>query len=71
MNEIQFSTLSLLFIGVLLILSAWLDWHLALNPGKLIPRLFGAKGARIVYTALGLTLAGGSASFSDRRRRSC
>lgn len=45
-------------VGVLSIMGALLNWRIVVGSGKLIPRLFGPTGAKIVMVLVGIGLIG-------------
>jgi small neutral amino acid transporter SnatA (MarC family) len=50
--------LVLIGIGILTMVGAFLNWRIVVGPGKLIPRLLGPTGARILMILVGLALVG-------------
>lgn len=43
-------------VGLLFIVGALLNWRVVVGSGKLIPRLLGPAGAKIVMVTLGVAL---------------
>lgn len=52
------SGIIVIFVGLLSILGALLNWRIIVGSGKLIPRLLGPAGAKIFMILLGLALIG-------------
>lgn len=50
------SALIVIGLGILIFVGALLNWRILMNPGKLIPRLFGPTGAKIFLFIIGLAL---------------
>ncbi len=55
MNNLAAGVL-LIFVGLLSILGAALNWGIIMRPGKLFNRLAGEKVARPIYVAIGVVL---------------